>query len=153
MQFEVDPRSPVTPSEQLADQVRFAIAAERLSPGDRLPSVRDVARSVRLNPNTVSRAWRELELVGMLEARRGSGMFVAAGAVALARAFRTRELTERLGRAVGDALASGLDAPEIIELVQDACSAWSMHDPEGSTLAGEPETEPEPARSRKGNRP
>jgi GntR family transcriptional regulator len=116
--------------------------------------VRDVARSVRLNPNTISRAWRELELVGMLEARRGSGMFVAAGAVALARAFRTRELTERLGRAVGDALASGLDAPEIIELVQDACRAWPLHDPHPKDRDGpKPQPEPEPARSRKGDRP
>ncbi|MEM9381818.1 MAG: GntR family transcriptional regulator [Planctomycetota bacterium] len=124
MQFEIDPRSPVTPSEQLADQVRFAVAAERLAPGDRLPSVRDVARAVRLNPNTVSRAWRELERGGVLESRRGSGTFVAPGAVAVARAYRAREVALRLGRAVGDALAAGLEATEIEGLVRDACAAW-----------------------------
>jgi len=128
VRFEVDSRSPVTPSEQLADQVRFAVAAQRLRPGDRLPSVREVARSARLNPNTVSRAWRELELVGMLEARRGSGMFVADGAVELARTFRTRELAARLGRAVGDALAAGLEGDEVLDLVQSACRAWAAHD-------------------------
>lgn len=145
MQFEVDPRSPVTPSEQLADQVRFAVAARRLSPGDRLPSVREVARSVRLNPNTVSRAWRELELGGVLESRRGSGMFVAEGAVEVARAYRTRELAERLGRAVGDALAAGLEQGEIEGLVRDACEAWTAHDAEA---AGE---EPQAARTRRGD--
>ena len=138
MQFEVDLRSPVNPSEQLADQVRFAVAAQRLYPGDRLPSVRDVARRVCLNPNTVSRAWRELELSGVLEARRGSGIFVAEGAVEVARAFRTRELAERLGRAVGDALAAGLEAAEVAELVDGACQAWAAHDSHGADLESEP---------------
>ena len=124
MRFEIDPRSPVTPSEQLADQVRFAVAAERLGVGDRLPSVRDVARAVRLNPNTVSRAWRELALSGVLETRRGSGTYVAQGAVEVARAYRAREVALRLGRAVGDALAAGLEASEIERLVRDACAAW-----------------------------
>lgn len=124
MQFEVDPRSPVSPGDQLADQVRFAVAAGRLVVGERLPSVRDLARLVRLNPNTVSRAWRELELTGVLEARRGSGMYVAASALEVARTFRTRALAERLGRAVGDALAAGLAPDEVQELVHDACDAW-----------------------------
>jgi GntR family transcriptional regulator len=124
VQFEVDARSPVSPGDQLADQVRFAVAAGRLAVGERLPSVRDLARSVRLNPNTVSRAWRELELTGVLESRRGSGMYVAHSALAVARSFRTRALAERLGRAVGDALAAGLDTAEVQELVATACAAW-----------------------------
>ena len=124
MQFEVDPRSPVNPGDQLADQVRFAVAAGRLAVGERLPSVRDLARLVRLNPNTVSRAWRELELTGVLESRRGSGMFVAPGALEVACTFRTRALAERLGRAVGDALGAGLAPEEVQDLVQSACAAW-----------------------------
>jgi GntR family transcriptional regulator len=124
VQLEVDPRSPVSPGDQLADQVRFAVAAGRLVVGERLPSVRELARLVRLNPNTVSRAWRELELTGVLESRRGSGMYVAVGAVEVARSFRTRALAERLGRAAGDALAAGLAPDEVQELVRDACDAW-----------------------------
>ncbi len=124
MQFDIDPRSPVTPSEQLADQVRFAVAAGRLSAGEKLPSVRDLAKDVRLNPNTVSRAWRELELSGLLESRRGSGMFVTPEGPAIAEAFRTCMVAERLGRAVGDALAAGLAAEEVIELAKGACEAW-----------------------------
>ena len=124
MQFDIDPRSPVTPSEQLADQVRFAVAAGRLQAGDRLPSVRDLARGVRLNPNTVSRAWRELELSGLLESRRGSGMFVTSEGPAIATALRTSMVAERLGRAVGEALAAGLAVEEVIELATGACEAW-----------------------------
>lgn len=126
MQFDIDPRSPVTPSEQLADQVRFAIAAGRLAAGARLTSVREVAREARLNPNTVSRAWRELELSGLLESRRGSGMFVTPAGPALATAFCTGMVAERLGRAVGEALAAGLEPEEVLELVQDACRAWPL---------------------------
>jgi GntR family transcriptional regulator len=116
----------VTPSEQLADQVRFAVAAGRLGAGDRLPSVREVAKEARLNPNTVSRAWRELELSGVLKSRRGSGMFVTPEGPSIAATFRTRMVAERLGRAVGDALAAGLEAAEVIELTEDACRAWPL---------------------------
>ena len=79
MHFELDPSAPTPPSEQLADQVRFAVAAGRLDVGDRLPSVRELAAQVRINPNTVSRAWRELEREGTLESRRGAGVYVRAG--------------------------------------------------------------------------
>lgn len=126
MQLEIDPRSPVAPSVQLADQVRFAVAAGRLGPGDRLPSVRDVARSARINPNTVSRAWRELELSGLLESRRGSGVFITPEGPAVAAAFRTRAVAERLGRATAEALAAGLAADEVHEMVRDACRAWEV---------------------------
>jgi GntR family transcriptional regulator len=129
VQFDIDPRSPVTPSEQLADQVRFAVAAGRLGAGDRLPSVREAAKGARLNPNTVSRAWRELELSGLLEPRRGSGMFVTPEGPAIAAAFRTGMVAERLGRAVGDALAAGLAPEEIIELATGACEAWPLREP------------------------
>jgi GntR family transcriptional regulator len=114
----------VTPSEQLADQVRFAVAAGRLGAGDRLPSVREVAKEARLNPNPVSRAWRELS--GVLKSRRGSGMFVTPEGPSIAATFRTRMVAERLGRAVGDALAAGLEAAEVIELTEDACRAWPL---------------------------
>ena len=124
MQFEVDPRSPVTPSEQLADQVRFAVAAGRLAEGAQLPSVREVARTVRVNPNTISRAWRELEHSGVLESRRGSGMFVADGAVEVACAFRSHAVGERLGRAVAEARAAGLARDEVEELVALSLDAW-----------------------------
>ncbi|MEL6428659.1 MAG: GntR family transcriptional regulator [Planctomycetota bacterium] len=126
MRFSIDPRSPVTPSEQLADQVRFAVAAGRVGPGERLPSVREVARTARINPNTVSRAWRELELVGLIEARRGSGMFVTPEGPGLARTFRARAVAERLGRAAAEALDAGLGEDEVHELVRDACRAWEQ---------------------------
>lgn len=67
---------------QIADQIRYRIAAGQLRPGDDLPPIRSLAESLRVNPNTVARAYRELEQEGLVEKRRTTGTFV-------------RELTER----------------------------------------------------------
>ncbi len=118
MRFQIDPRSPSPPSEQLADQVRFAVASARLAPGDRLPSVRALAEEIRINPNTVGRAWRELERDGVLEARRGDGMFVAAEALSGCRAAAEALVRERLSRSVAEALDAGLSLERVFEIVR-----------------------------------
>lgn len=130
MHFSVDPAAPSPPGEQLADQVRFAVAAGRLAPGQRLPSVRALAAQARVNPNTVGRAWRELEREGVLVARRGQGMFVAETAPAVCGAARDRLLAERLGRAVAEARAAGLGEEEVLELVRDALAGWRALEPD-----------------------
>ena len=124
MRFEIDPRAPSPPSEQLADQVRFAVAAGRLVVGERLPSVRVLASEVRVNPNTVSRAWRELARDGVVETRRGEGVYVAAGGLEVCRALRDERIAERLGRAVAEARGAGLGEDEVRELVLGALEAW-----------------------------
>jgi GntR family transcriptional regulator len=118
--FTVDPKAARAPSEQLADQVRAAIASGRLGVGARLPSVRALAELVRVNPNTVSRAWRELELEGVLESRRGDGVFVASGAPSPCRRHRDDVVAERLARAAQDAVAAGLAASEVLSIVRTA---------------------------------
>ncbi|MCP3916504.1 MAG: GntR family transcriptional regulator [bacterium] len=124
MRFEIDPAAPTPPSEQLADQVRFAVAAGRLEVGERLPSVRDVAASVRVNPNTVSRAWRELEREGTVRARRGAGVFVADEAPLVCRALRAQLVSERIARVVREALGAGLEPTAIVDLVLEAAERW-----------------------------
>ena len=76
IQFRLDPRSGVAPYRQLIEQVLRALEAGRLHSGDKLPSVRDVVSQVVLNPNTVHRAYRELEHLGVVESRSGLGTFV-----------------------------------------------------------------------------
>lgn len=122
MRFQIDPRAPSPPSEQLADQVRFAVASGRLAPGDRLPSVRALAEEIRLNPNTVGRAWRDLEREGVLESRRGDGMFVAAGALKSCRAAADSLVRERLARAVAEALGAGMPVERVFEIVRNGYS-------------------------------
>ena len=120
MRIEVDPKAPSPPSEQIADQVRYAVASGRMKPGDRLPSVRGLAETAIVNPNTVAKAYRDLEREGTVETRPGSGVFGAARAGAKCEAMRDAKIGERVGRAVTEAVAAGLAAPEIEEIVARA---------------------------------
>ena len=126
MQFVIDSGALAPPGQQLVDQVRFGIASGRLEAGEQLPSVRKLAAQVRVNPNTVSRAWRELEMEGVLESRRGTGVFVAPGATALCCLFRDGDLADRIGRAVAEARSAGLDADAVRDLVETALGAWGL---------------------------
>ena len=74
--IKLDLKSGVPFYRQIIDQVKAAIATESLSPGDRLPTVRQLAVDLSINPNTVSRAYTELELTGLVETQMGSGTFV-----------------------------------------------------------------------------
>ncbi len=74
--IKLDLKSGVPFYRQVIDQVKAAIATETISPGDRLPTVRQLAVDLSINPNTVSRAYTELELTGLVETQMGSGTFV-----------------------------------------------------------------------------
>jgi GntR family transcriptional regulator len=76
IRFRLDRKSGVPAYRQLVDQVRQAVQLGILVPGDQLPTVRDVVKQVAINPNTVHRAYRELESQGVTEGRQGSGTFV-----------------------------------------------------------------------------
>src|SRR5271154_1591234 len=78
IEFRLDPASGVPTYLQLVHQVEHALRLGYLAPGDQLPEVRDVVASLAINPNTVSKAYRELEIKGLIVGRRGQGMFVEA---------------------------------------------------------------------------
>jgi len=73
---DIDPRSPTPLYEQIAARVRLAVASGDLNPGDALPSVRALARSLRVNPATVVQAYRDLAMDGFVEMRHGQGTFI-----------------------------------------------------------------------------
>jgi GntR family transcriptional regulator len=111
--FRLDGRSNVVPYLQLVDQVRQALRTGLLAPGDQLPTVREVAESVSINPNTVLKAYRHLEHEGLVEGRPGQGTFVVrslAGPSLASHAALRRELQAWLRRA----RTAGLE-PEDIE--------------------------------------
>lgn len=122
LQIAIDPRADLPPSEQLAQQVRFAIASEHLRPGERLPSVRALAVDALINPNTVGKAWRDLEREGVLESRPGDGVFVARGALKVCIAARDAVLRERIERLVGDAQSAGLARADVQSWID---AAWA----------------------------
>ncbi len=77
VRISIDPKSGVPFYRQIIEQVKFAIARGDLASGDRLPTVRQLAVDLSINPNTVIRAYRELEIAGMLTTQQGSGTFVS----------------------------------------------------------------------------
>ncbi len=113
LHIAIDPRADLPPSEQLAQQVRFAVAAADIRPGERLPSVRVLAVEALINPNTVGKAWRDLEREGVLESRPGDGVFVARGALKVCLAAREAVLRERVDRLVADSQSAGLARAEL----------------------------------------
>jgi GntR family transcriptional regulator len=122
MLLTVRPDSPVPIYEQIAAQVVFGVAAGDPPPGELVPSVRDLAQRLLVNPNTVARAYQDLERLGVLETKRGRGMEVTAKAPALCDARRREIIRERVRDAVREAAASGLTADDVHALVEDE---WS----------------------------
>ena len=115
--FRLDARSNVVPYLQLVEQVRQALRIGLLQTGDQLPTVRDVARELAINPNTVLKAYRELELEGLVDGRPGQGTFVLrslAGPSLANQAGLRRELLGWLRRA----RRAGLDGDDIVALIQ-----------------------------------
>lgn len=103
---------------QVVDQVRSLVASRALRPGDQLPSVRDLASSLRVNRNTAAKAYQELERDGVIQTRQGQGCFVAGGAPRWSREERHRRLELTLDRALVEAhhLEIPLDeVPPILE--------------------------------------
>jgi GntR family transcriptional regulator len=100
---------------QIMDQVRGAIASGALVAGDQLPTVRQLAVDLEINPNTVVRAYRELELGGLLETHQGTGTFISAQKMKRADAERVRQLTQIVADCVARVGAAGFTVDEVIE--------------------------------------
>jgi GntR family transcriptional regulator len=100
---------------QIMDQVRGAIASGALAAGDQLPTVRQLAVDLEINPNTVVRAYRELEFGGLLETHQGTGTFISAQKMKRADAERERQLTQIVADCVARAGAAGFTVDELIE--------------------------------------
>ena len=119
MDFRIDTASRLPIYEQLAQQVREAIARGDLRPEERLPSVRQLSQDVLVNPNTIARAYAELEREGLVVTRQGMGVFVARGGSELTQAARDRKLAELLDRVLTEAVHLGYSAEEVVRLVAD----------------------------------
>ena len=117
IQFRLDARSGVAPYRQLVDQVREAVNSGLVQDGDQLPSVRDVVTQITINPNTVHRAYRELEYQGIAEGRSGLGTFVTAHARSFVGAANGEGVEEDLRAWVRKARSVGMDDEGIADLV------------------------------------
>lgn len=105
--------------DQIVRQIKFSIAAEAIREGELIPSVRELARDIAVNPNTVARAYRELQADGLLEAVRGKGLQVTAKALAECKRARIRLIQERLRDVLTEAGRSGLTDKELHDLTRE----------------------------------
>jgi GntR family transcriptional regulator len=118
-QFALDLHSGVPVYRQLIDQVRSGMALGSLTAGDQLPTVRQMAVDLAINPNTVLRAYRELELGGLLETHQGTGTFIAKKKLERKDAERARQLTHLANEFAARAGAAGFTVQELIESVSE----------------------------------
>ncbi len=127
MNFRINTASRSPIYQQLAQQVREAIARGDLRPDQGLPSVRLLSRDLVVNPNTVARAYTELEREGLLVSRPGRGLFVAQPRNDLTRAARDRRVNELLDRWLTEAVHLGCSADEVLSLVARRVRAFQWN--------------------------
>jgi GntR family transcriptional regulator len=123
MMMTIEPSSFVPIYEQIKTEIKSRISLGTLRPDEPLPSIRDLAGELVVNPNTVARAYRELEREGFITTRKGKASFVAGDSKALVLKEKQRLLGEIFERALGEALKFGFTSEEIEEAFEESLKA------------------------------
>jgi GntR family transcriptional regulator len=118
MLSNINIRSSIAVYVQIENQVRFAIASGRLKAGDQLPSVRELSERLEVNPNTVAKAYRDLEVMGLLYTRRGMGVYINKGVDAKCREEVRKQIVGRLHEVASEAKAAGFSAADVKSVVE-----------------------------------
>ncbi len=119
LRFSIDPKSGVPYYKQIILQVEMAIADSRLAQGDQLPTVRSLAVDLQINPNTVARAYNELEIRGIVTTQQGTGTFIADKVIQLDDIERERILSELTRSFITKASSYGFSREDIIEFLKE----------------------------------
>lgn len=125
--FSLDPATGVPAYRQLIDQILGAIASGLLTGGEQLPTVRQAAVDLSINPNTVVRAYRELEIRGVLTTQQGLGTFVTRERVPPDEAARQRQLDQLVSDVLARAGAVGVTADDLLTRLQDFIADQRSH--------------------------
>ena len=128
MVLTIDPHSAEPIFEQIAFSVKEAVARGDLGPGAQLPSVRELAQDLSVNPNTVVRAYELLTREGVVVRRQGAGCFITGRPSALSGKHRRRQLQELVGRTVTEAFHLGFDADDVRSAVEQSLSGIRFDD-------------------------
>lgn len=112
MYIKIDHQSAAPIYRQIVDRVKYYVAAGKLAPGDKLPSVRALSQDLQVNPTTVVKAYDALEAEGVIYGRQGQGVFVSDGASKLMKQEKVRAITERCRDIWVEAIHLGLDEAE-----------------------------------------
>ncbi|HZZ27589.1 MAG TPA: GntR family transcriptional regulator [Pirellulales bacterium] len=122
MFFHIDPHNGLAIYDQIVRQLKFAVASGGLKSGELVPSVRELARELAINPNTIARAYRQLQDDDVLQSVRGTGLEVATGAGERCRSERLKLIRTRLKQVFAEAKQSKLNPKELRELVEKELS-------------------------------
>jgi GntR family transcriptional regulator len=123
VQIHLSPRDGVPIYLQIVNQVKYLVASGRLESGEELPPIRTLAEQLLINPNTVARAYRELELAGVVTKRRTAGTYVSDTSSPLARRHRLKIVAERVDALLAEARQMNIDLDELFELLQERDAA------------------------------
>jgi len=115
---QIDPRSPTPLYAQIAGRLRVAVASGELRPGAALPSVRQLAARLRVNPATVVQAYRDLETEGFVEMRQGAGTFVREVVAERRAGERSKQAAELVRRMVAEAGRLGLSPKDVVQAIE-----------------------------------
>ena len=118
MQIHISTADGVPIYQQIVNQIKYLVSSGRLTAGEELPPIRALAEKLVINPNTVARAYRELESAGIVEKRRTAGTYVSDQGSPLARRERLKILTERIDALLAEARQMDIAFEEIIKLAE-----------------------------------
>ncbi|MDA8234088.1 MAG: GntR family transcriptional regulator [Clostridia bacterium] len=125
MWFKIDPSNGLPIYMQILNQVKRAVAGGMLNPGDQLPSVRELAVQLTVDPNTIAKAYQELEREGVIKTLRGRGTFVAEGNSVLKKEARLQVLTETIERVLVEAHHLRINHSELQKIFLEKLRSWS----------------------------
>lgn len=123
MQIHISTADGVAIYQQIVNQVKYLVASGRLKAGEELPAIRVLAERLVVNPNTVARAYRELEAAGIVEKRRTAGTFVSDQGSPLARRERIKILTERIDGLLAESKQLNISFEDVVNLIEQRQSA------------------------------
>jgi GntR family transcriptional regulator len=128
MQLHISPRDGVPIYRQVVNQVKHLVGSGRLAAGEELPPIRVLAEQLVVNPNTIARAYAELEHAGVVTKRHGSGTYVSDNGSPLKRAERLKILTQRADTLVVEAGHMEIELSEVLDLIRERHKAMRSKD-------------------------
>ena len=128
MQLHISPKDGVPIYRQIVNQVKYLVGSGRLAPGEELPPIRALAEQLVVNPNTVARAYAELEHAGIVTKRHGSGTYVSDNGSPLKRAEKLKILAQRADALVAEARHLEVEISELLDVVRERHRAMQSKD-------------------------
>lgn len=113
--------------QQVVNQIKFLVASGRLEAHEQLPSVRGLAQQLTITPNTVARAYRELEAEGVVISKRGAGVFISNGVSPLSSKEKRRILNERMDALLTESRQLGVDEETLLKLLRQRSQKFDSH--------------------------